>query len=232
MFGSGGNPSGLHGDRVGRRGRCRQVRDHTTRLEECAQPLRRATAHDRRHQRRVGRLHTCLNVTCGPDGVAGAVLIRSGEVIVGEDAASARRPAARRPHDLARGPGDLGSALGITLGDYGSHLFDPGSRVGFGWRRRRRGQRSARRSEHRCRPSVAVVAAGIVGRVYLPSKPACKALTTSSANRPGWAWRMAPRPEPRMRRLTRRSFLRLGGGRADRREAGCRWRHHDHCRTR
>jgi DNA-3-methyladenine glycosylase len=74
-------------------------------------------------------MHTCLNVTCGPDGVAGAVLIRSGEVILGEDAASARRPAARRPHDLARGPGNLGSALGITLGDYGSHLFDPDSRV-------------------------------------------------------------------------------------------------------
>lgn len=51
--------------------------------------------------------------------MAGAVLIRSGEVIVGEDAASARRPAARRPHDLARGPGNLGSALGITLGGRG-----------------------------------------------------------------------------------------------------------------
>jgi DNA-3-methyladenine glycosylase len=76
-------------------------------------------------------IHTCLNVTCGPDGVAGAVLIRSGEVILGEDAASARRPAARRPHDLARGPGNLASALGITLGSYGSQLFDPGSRVGL-----------------------------------------------------------------------------------------------------
>ena len=74
-------------------------------------------------------MHICLNVTCGPDGVAGAVLIRSGEVVLGEEAASARRPAARRPHDLARGPGNLGSALGITLGDYGSHLFDPESRV-------------------------------------------------------------------------------------------------------
>ena len=56
------------------------------------------------------------------------------------------------------------------------------------------GQRSARRSEHRARPSVAVVAAGIGGRVHLPSKPACKApsacpkivgpLTTSAVNRP------------------------------------------------
>ena len=70
-------------------------------------------------------MHRCLNVTCGPPGVAGAVLLRSAEVVVGEDVANARRPSARRPADLARGPGNLGSALGITLEDNGSRLFEP-----------------------------------------------------------------------------------------------------------
>ncbi|WP_405136042.1 DNA-3-methyladenine glycosylase [Nocardia sp. NBC_01388] len=68
-------------------------------------------------------MHTCVNVTTGPDGTAGAVLIRAGEVIAGHDLARGRRPAARTDADLARGPGNLGSALGITLGDYGTDLF-------------------------------------------------------------------------------------------------------------
>ena len=133
-------------------------------------------------------MHTCLNVTCGPDGVAGAVLIRSGEVVLGEEAASARRPAARRPHDLARGPGNLGSALGITLGDYGSHLFDPESRV-----RLRLAPAARGASGPRVGVSTApdrpwrLRAAGMGGRIYLPPKLACKALTTSSANRRAWA---------------------------------------------
>ncbi|WP_028477452.1 DNA-3-methyladenine glycosylase [Nocardia sp. CNY236] len=74
-------------------------------------------------------IHTCVNVTSGPDGVASAVLIRSGEVIDGWDAARRRRPAARSDRDLARGPGNLGSVLGITLDDYGTVLFDPTSAI-------------------------------------------------------------------------------------------------------
>ncbi|TSD98013.1 DNA-3-methyladenine glycosylase [Skermania sp. ID1734] len=74
-------------------------------------------------------MHTCVNVTCGPDGVAGAVLIRAGEVIDGEELAASRRPTARRPADLARGPGNLGAALGITMADYGTRLFEPDSAV-------------------------------------------------------------------------------------------------------
>ncbi|WP_040807716.1 DNA-3-methyladenine glycosylase [Nocardia concava] len=69
-------------------------------------------------------MHTCVNVTTGPDGIASAVLIRAGEIIEGLDAARARRPAAKSDNDLARGPGNVGSALGITLDDYGTHLFD------------------------------------------------------------------------------------------------------------
>ncbi|AHH17371.1 DNA-3-methyladenine glycosylase [Nocardia nova SH22a] len=74
-------------------------------------------------------MHTCVNVTSGPDGLASAVLLRAGEVIEGHDIARARRPAARTDADLARGPGNFGSALGIALSDYGTPLFDPASPI-------------------------------------------------------------------------------------------------------
>ncbi|MBF6329833.1 DNA-3-methyladenine glycosylase [Nocardia transvalensis] len=74
-------------------------------------------------------MHTCVNVTSGPDGIASAVLIRAGEVIAGHDVARARRPAARTDAGLARGPGNFGSALGITLDDYGIDLFDDESPI-------------------------------------------------------------------------------------------------------
>jgi DNA-3-methyladenine glycosylase len=63
-------------------------------------------------------IHSCINVVCGPEGVAGGVLLRAGEVIDGADAAARRRGAAlpltavaRR--DLARGPGRFGQACGL-----------------------------------------------------------------------------------------------------------------------
>lgn len=58
-------------------------------------------------------IHSCVNVVCGPEGVAGGILLRAGEVVEGEDAAHARRPAARLARDLARGPGRLGDAVGL-----------------------------------------------------------------------------------------------------------------------
>lgn len=58
-------------------------------------------------------IHSCVNVVTGPDGVAGGVLLRAGEVVEGTDAAFARRRAARSPRDLARGPGRLGDAVGL-----------------------------------------------------------------------------------------------------------------------
>lgn len=58
-------------------------------------------------------IHSCVNVVCGPAGTAGGVLLRAGEVIEGEAAAFARRPAARSARDLARGPGRLGDAVGL-----------------------------------------------------------------------------------------------------------------------
>lgn len=58
-------------------------------------------------------IHSCVNVVCGPEGIAGGVLLRAGEVIEGADAATRRRPAARSPRDLARGPGRFGDAVGL-----------------------------------------------------------------------------------------------------------------------
>jgi DNA-3-methyladenine glycosylase len=74
-------------------------------------------------------IHVCANVSCGPDGVAAAVLLRAAAIDVGLDAAQDRRGAAVRTVALARGPGNLCSALGITMADNGIDLFDPESPV-------------------------------------------------------------------------------------------------------
>lgn len=58
-------------------------------------------------------IHSCVNVVCGPAGVAGGVLLRGAEVLDGLEAAFRRRPAARTARDLARGPGRLGDAVGL-----------------------------------------------------------------------------------------------------------------------
>lgn len=58
-------------------------------------------------------IHSCVNVVCGPEGVAGGILLRGGEIVEGADAAHVRRSAARTARDLARGPGRLGDAVGL-----------------------------------------------------------------------------------------------------------------------
>ncbi len=58
-------------------------------------------------------IHSCVNVVCAPEGVAGGILLRGGEIIEGRDAAHVRRPAARNDRELARGPGRLGDAMGL-----------------------------------------------------------------------------------------------------------------------
>ncbi|MFK4788381.1 DNA-3-methyladenine glycosylase [Microbacterium sp. ZW T5_56] len=71
-------------------------------------------------------IHSCVNVVCGPEGIAGGVLLRAGEVIEGADVARRRRQQ-RKPgadgvvrcapsiadRDLARGPGRFGQAIGL-----------------------------------------------------------------------------------------------------------------------
>lgn len=79
-------------------------------------------------------IHVCANVSCGPDGVAAAVLLRAAVVESGEAQASRRRGPAVRTAALARGPGNLCAALGITMGDNGIDLFSVDSpiRLQFG----------------------------------------------------------------------------------------------------
>jgi len=62
-------------------------------------------------------IHSCVNVVSGPEGTAGGILLRAGEVLEGVDAATHRRTerrgVVRTPRDLARGPGRLGDAVGL-----------------------------------------------------------------------------------------------------------------------
>jgi DNA-3-methyladenine glycosylase len=69
-------------------------------------------------------MHWCMNLVCGPEGVASAVLLRAGEVVVGEPLAMARRTSAKSTRDLARGPARLTVALGIDGGYDGADAVD------------------------------------------------------------------------------------------------------------
>lgn len=71
-------------------------------------------------------IHTCMNVSTGPDGTGWAVLLRAGAVVEGEETARGRRGAGRPAAALGRGPGNLGSALGVRLDDNGADLLDGG----------------------------------------------------------------------------------------------------------
>lgn len=81
-------------------------------------------------------MHWCANVVCGPESVAGAVLLRAGAPVSGLDAMWAARPAARRERDLCSGPAKLCQALGLTgefdgadlvAGDLGVRLCSDGT---------------------------------------------------------------------------------------------------------
>lgn len=120
-------------------------------------------------------MHTCVNVSTGPDGEAAAVLLRAAEVLIGADVAAARRPTARRPADLARGPANLAAALGLTLADGGTDLLAGGAvRLELG----------AASGEVRTGPRVGVsAAADVPWRFWLPG-PAVS------------AYRRSPRADP------------------------------------
>ncbi|WP_030571225.1 DNA-3-methyladenine glycosylase [Streptomyces aureocirculatus] len=55
----------------------------------------------------------CLNVVCGPEGTAGGVLLRAGEIIEGAELARERRLSARNDKELAKGPARLATALDV-----------------------------------------------------------------------------------------------------------------------
>ncbi|WP_084727969.1 DNA-3-methyladenine glycosylase [Rhodococcoides yunnanense] len=74
-------------------------------------------------------MHLCMNVTCGPEGEAAAVLLRAGEVTSGIGLASSRRGPRISDERMASGPGNLGSALAVALADNGTDLLDRSSGI-------------------------------------------------------------------------------------------------------
>jgi DNA-3-methyladenine glycosylase len=71
-------------------------------------------------------MHWCMNVVCGRDGEAAAVLLRAAAIVDGIELARQRRPSARRDVDLARGPARLCQALGVDGAANGADLFGDG----------------------------------------------------------------------------------------------------------
>jgi DNA-3-methyladenine glycosylase len=57
-------------------------------------------------------MHYCVNLVCGPSGMAAAVLLRAGAVCSGVELARIRRPGAV-DRDLARGPARLTRTLAV-----------------------------------------------------------------------------------------------------------------------
>ena len=74
-------------------------------------------------------MHFCANVVSLTDGVPGAVLLRAGEVVSGEDVAFSRRPASRSAAELAKGPARLCKVLGLDRSQNGVDLTSPDSPV-------------------------------------------------------------------------------------------------------
>lgn len=55
----------------------------------------------------------CMNLVCGPQGRASAVLLRAGEIVEGAELARVRRTSARNDKELAKGPARLATALDV-----------------------------------------------------------------------------------------------------------------------
>ena len=61
-------------------------------------------------------MHWALNVVCGDEGTASAVLLRAGEVVAGVELARRRRRPGSPDVRLASGPANLAAALGLDAG--------------------------------------------------------------------------------------------------------------------
>ncbi|QEU95294.1 DNA-3-methyladenine glycosylase [Streptomyces kanamyceticus] len=62
----------------------------------------------------------CMNLVCGPPGMASAVLLRAGEITEGAELARKRRLSARNDKELAKGPARLATALDVDRSLNGS----------------------------------------------------------------------------------------------------------------
>lgn len=68
----------------------------------------------------------CMNLVCGPDATASAVLLRAGEIVEGEELARKRRVSARNDKELAKGPARLATALDVDRSLDGTDACTPG----------------------------------------------------------------------------------------------------------
>jgi DNA-3-methyladenine glycosylase len=69
-------------------------------------------------------MHFCVNLVCGGEGTAAAVLLRAGAVVSGAEVAAGRRPRSSA-RDLARGPARLCQALAIDRELNGTDVCEP-----------------------------------------------------------------------------------------------------------
>ncbi|MFC6238610.1 DNA-3-methyladenine glycosylase [Longivirga aurantiaca] len=74
-------------------------------------------------------MHWCANLVCASDGVAAAVLLRAGEVVVGEPLARERRGAKPPGRRLASGPANLARALGLDGAWHGADVTRAAGRL-------------------------------------------------------------------------------------------------------
>ena len=135
-------------------------------------------------------MHWCANLVCGAEGEASAVLLRGGEVVVGESVAERRRPGITR-RDWARGPARLATNLGLSGQQTGLDACEQGGAVELRAPRHRPPARSIRTG-----PRVGVSGAGGDAAAYPwrfwldgePTvsvyRPAPNRLATSRARRP------------------------------------------------
>ncbi|MEU6147244.1 DNA-3-methyladenine glycosylase [Streptomyces sp. NPDC047081] len=68
----------------------------------------------------------CMNLVCGPEGRASAVLLRAGEIVEGAELARKRRLSARNDKELAKGPARLATALDVARDLDGTDACAPG----------------------------------------------------------------------------------------------------------
>ncbi len=94
--------------------------------------------------------HHMLNLVCEPEGIAGAVLVRALEPLLGIDVMSGRRRGLPL-RELCNGPGKLAAALGVDLSDNGSILGEGRLSV-YVWRAATASLKSPTRAESACHP--------------------------------------------------------------------------------
>lgn len=123
-------------------------------------------------------MHWCVNVVTRPTGVAGAVLLRAGQVVEGLEVARRRRGLRASDRDLARGPARLCAALGVTGDLDGVDLFGSDSVLRLALSRRRVADVQAS-----ARTGVGGAGASIPWRFFIPHEPSVSPYRAVSVSR-------------------------------------------------